>query len=277
VLNHSQTIRVNILPLAHRFAHWPGFVIMVTIQAARLDHCSIFPRGVFMATLHRSLLTALFTAAAILSLGALPALAQDSVPTATPASASAPAATPGTEPGSASPATTIEEPHSLVPIGYREGDRAIQFTAAFIGDPQGDDRQEMYSGGLGAEFFVWDNISVIPEFVGYYVNQDEDARGFGFQIVLRWYFAHLFDDHLHAFIEGGSSVNYFDRRVSDPDGTHFNFIEPVSLGLKLDVSDTVSILGAARYLHLSNAFIEGSDRNPSIDGFGAFVGMSIRF
>ena len=44
-----------------------------------------------------------------------------------------------------------------------------------------------------------------------------------------------------------------------------------------ELLDNVSLIASARYIHLSNAYIHGEKRNPSIDGFGGFGGINIDF
>lgn len=161
--------------------------------------------------------------------------------------------------------------------GFSPGDSNWQFTAGYIHESFGGDNEDIYSGSVGLEYFLWENVAIMPEFIGYYVDQAEDAEGVGFHLRLRWYPIHLCNNRVHPFIDGGASVNYFTRRTPDPQGTHFNFIETVSAGVKVDITEQMSLIGGARYLHLSNAGYQGQDRNPSIDGFGGFLGVALTF
>ena len=57
------------------------------------------------------------------------------------------------------------------------------------------------------------------------------------------------------------------------EGTRFNFIEQFGMGLTRDVGGRTHLLIGVRYYHLSNAGIEGQERNPSNNGVVAYLGL----
>ena len=131
--------------------------------------------------------------------------------------------------------------------------------------------------GVDVEYFALDRLAIFAEPLAYYVEQENpDAVGFGLNLGARYYFWDPVDD-LSLFAEGGLGIIETEHRVPAPDGTHHNFVEQAGLGLRWRICDCIGILAGARYQHLSNASIHGSDRNPSIDAFGGYGGISIAF
>lgn len=131
--------------------------------------------------------------------------------------------------------------------------------------------------GFDVEYFAWDDVAIVTQFLGYHVEQQEpDAAGFGFNLLLRWYFYKPCESFA-AFVEGGSGILETNYRVPTPDGTHHNFTEYLGLGCRMKLADHISLITSVRYIHLSNAYIHGEERNPSIDGFGGFGGIRIDF
>jgi hypothetical protein len=59
-------------------------------------------------------------------------------------------------------------------------------------------------------------------------------------------------------------------------GTHFNFIEEAGVGGTYRLDDGVHLIAGVRYWHLSNAQIHGEDKNPALNGVGAYVGLMWR-
>jgi hypothetical protein len=132
-------------------------------------------------------------------------------------------------------------------------------------------------GSAAIEHFFYDNISGLVEFVAYGVDQDPNGttNGLGLNLLAN---VHLYKTRrLACFIAGGLGVANFGKRVPAPDGTHFNFTIHGSLGVRLRLADGMHFLAAAKYMHLSNANLEGPDRNPSFDGFGGYGGLTVRF
>lgn len=136
--------------------------------------------------------------------------------------------------------------------------------------------ETLYFGGAGFEYFPWDNISAVFEAVGYHVSQSHDADGYGFNLLGRWHFWRPCPA-LAVFIEGGAGMCEGTDNIPSPEGTYFNFTLHVGIGAKLRLGDNVSIIGGARFFHLSNARLEGGSRNPGIDALGGYGGVVIDF
>jgi hypothetical protein len=59
-------------------------------------------------------------------------------------------------------------------------------------------------------------------------------------------------------------------------GTDFNLTFDTGVGLERPIADNLDLVAGIRYFHLSNARLEGPDRNPSLNGPQAFIGISFR-
>jgi hypothetical protein len=81
--------------------------------------------------------------------------------------------------------------------------------------------------------------------------------------------ASFFLDLAAAFVEASDDV--------PTEGTRFNFIEQAGVGMTYHLQGNSHLLLGVRYLHLSNAGIEGQERNPSINGIAAYVGLMFTF
>ncbi|MBI1372792.1 MAG: outer membrane beta-barrel protein [Phycisphaera sp.] len=145
--------------------------------------------------------------------------------------------------------------------------------------------ETIYFGGVDVDWFFWDDLSCVTELVGYGVQQDEDrlggdndnSAGVGFNLLGRWHFLKRNDDKIKVFVEAGAGLAYFNDNTPGPEGTHFNFTPQGGVGVKWRFADNIGLIAGVRYLHISNANIHGSDRNPGIDSIGGYGGLTIDF
>ncbi|MDH3583170.1 MAG: acyloxyacyl hydrolase [Phycisphaerae bacterium] len=159
-----------------------------------------------------------------------------------------------------------------------EGEWRRDVYGGFIEELRSD--ETLYFVAYSVERMVRDDFASVVEFVGYSVDQHQpgarDSLGGGLNLLGRWYFDQEGD--VTWFGEGGVGASMFNYRTPGPLGTHFNFNAMGGAGLRWKVSEQTDLIAAGRYYHLSNANKDGSVfRNPSIDGFGAYAGLSIRF
>lgn len=136
-----------------------------------------------------------------------------------------------------------------------------------LGDPDAD----LASVSVGANYFVIDNLSLGLEISGLHADQSsDDAFGGGLSAVLRH---HFFDfDGTTIFFDVMSGPVQWSRRVPEG-GTHFNFITRAGIGATHKLNDDFDLMGGARYFHMSNARIEGDERNPSVNGIEFYIGV----
>jgi hypothetical protein len=57
-------------------------------------------------------------------------------------------------------------------------------------------------------------------------------------------------------------------------GSYFNYVAQAGFGVSRPVSRRTHVLAGVRWVHLSNAGLFGNDRNPDIEAFGGYVGLS---
>jgi len=144
-----------------------------------------------------------------------------------------------------------------------------------------------YEGGLGAcsnaasaatgvGYYVFDNLSLGLEASGYRVTQSSahNAWMYGLSGALRHHVIQF--DRSTLFIDASFGPAEATRRVPDA-GTYFNFVTRTGLGATFQLREHLHLLGGVRYFHLSNARIEGSQRNPGINGVEGFLGLMWTF
>jgi hypothetical protein len=78
------------------------------------------------------------------------------------------------------------------------------------------------------------------------------------------------------FIDGGPGILEANRRIPDG-GTDYNYWIKTGLGATLQLWDKTSLLGGVRFLHISNAHLEGPERNPSLNATEGYLGLLIEY
>lgn len=103
----------------------------------------------------------------------------------------------------------------------------------------------------------------------------KDAIGLGFELGFRWHFFEHGD--LTVFADGGAGLFGSSHNVPEG-GTSFNFTPFAGAGMThaIGSSGTRLVLGV-RWHHISNARINGEDRNPSRDGVMVYAGVQFPF
>lgn len=156
---------------------------------------------------------------------------------------------------------------------FPQGTWTFQTYAGYLNDlgPQ-DTEGGFLSTGVG--YFIWDGVSLSAEISGYGITQPGDDTVAGaFGVVLR-----------HHLIERGRSSFFIDVAFAPIEaldrvpggGTRFNYVTQSGIGLVHGLKDNSNLLLGVRYIHLSNAGMEGGDRNPSVNGISAYVGVMFR-
>lgn len=155
---------------------------------------------------------------------------------------------------------------------FQKGDWTVQVYGAYFDDVTPSD-ERIASGTAGVGYFFRDDWSINLELAGYDLdarNGGDDAAGGAVNLALRWHF--LQRGRFTLFLEGSAGLLYADRKFP-PGGTHFNYPLQAGLGATFRLNENVHLLGAFRYLHISNANVHGIDENPSIDSLGGYVGV----
>ena len=157
---------------------------------------------------------------------------------------------------------------------FREGTWAVtaygSYTKNFIGE-----KAKIGAGTVGVGYYFTDNIALNAE-LGYYHNHQygPDADIAAIDLLLRHHVLH--SGRFSLFLDVGGGVSYSDHRTPWF-GTYYNYVLETGVGATFRVRDNVSLIGGARYFHLSNASLEGRDHNPSINGTQGYVGLMFKF
>ena len=144
------------------------------------------------------------------------------------------------------------------------------YTKNFTGE-----RARLAGGTVGVGYYRWENVSLNLEASGFNVDQSgPDATLSDLGILLR---QHLFvRGKFSFFVDVGAGLTYATH-PTPPGGTYFNFTEETGLGATWQLAGDLYLIGGVRYFHLSNARIEGPERNPSINATQGYLGLMWSF
>jgi len=138
-----------------------------------------------------------------------------------------------------------------------------------------EQRNEDLSGVMaGGGYFVRDNLSLNLELsVARAVQTGGDAWMGGLAGTVRHHLLLLDGGRRGSiFADAGFGPVWADDRVPH-DGTNLNFITRVGLGGTIALCDDLHWMLGVRYFHLSNARIDGVERNPGINGVECYTGL----
>jgi hypothetical protein len=135
--------------------------------------------------------------------------------------------------------------------------------------------EEMYGSFAGLTFAVRDGLALTAGAPLYYVSQ----RG-----VDAWMLGATFGVRGRIYRRSGTSVFLgFEVGISEADtfvpprGTRFNYLALGSAGLTVRLRTGVHLLGAVKWVHVSNNGLAGRNRNPDLEAVGPQVGLLIGF
>ena len=187
----------------------------------------------------------------------------------------------------AAPETAAEKPAAPANNAgeaFREGSWVFQaYGLATIAGSNGD----IYSGKIGGGYhFLTDGFSFNVELTGAFMSADDrpagsdgtltgyDSGAGGLDLVLRYHF--IREKDFSIFVELGGGFLISDKEFP-ANGTHFNFTPTAGMGITYRVYQNVRLMAGARWYHLSNAGIDGQDRNPSVDAAAVYGGIMVPF
>ncbi|MBL0928325.1 MAG: acyloxyacyl hydrolase [Phycisphaerales bacterium] len=134
--------------------------------------------------------------------------------------------------------------------------------------------------------FVARDFQFIGWVAGAYYDQDgRDAVGGGPGIAFRWHFLSpdtfreqkTGDRSWTVYGDAGIGLLFSGREVPDG-GTRFNFTPRAGVGSTIQLGNSpVRLDVGLRWAHISNANTQGSDRNPSRDSIGVYIGVLFPF
>jgi hypothetical protein len=156
---------------------------------------------------------------------------------------------------------------------FVEGTRAFTLTGGYQFERTGEDIY-LANTTLSYDHYVYDNVAIGLQGVAYYGYEEEPAIGAGFNLMARWHFLNYGKWSMYGDIVGG----LFQLDADFPDeGTHFNFTYQAGVGMTLGLTDHLHLIGGVKFVHVSNGFIEGRDRNPVFNSYGGYVGLMWTF
>lgn len=182
-------------------------------------------------------------------------------------SAGAPPATaPSSEPALGQPAMTQ-------PVATPKGLWTFETYGSYAN--QSSTREQLYSGTVGIGYYFLPDNSLTTEITGLQGTQPGPDVGAGAADLL------LRTDMIHApgwigFIDFGPGVIESSHRIP-PAGTDFNFFFKTGVGATVQLWGKTDLITGVRYLHISNAHLEGPQRNPSLNAVEGYLGLLVRF
>ena len=158
-------------------------------------------------------------------------------------------------------------------LPFDKGAQAFTLTGGYMVERTGE---REYLANVTEEYtkFVENGVGLGMQAVGYYGYDEEAAIGAGFNVLARWHFLRWSHASLFGDILGGTMM--LDNNFPDG-GTHLNFTYQAGLGGTIQLHDSLHLIGGAKFTHVSNAFIEGRDRNPVFNSYGGYLGLMWTF
>jgi putative salt-induced outer membrane protein YdiY len=146
------------------------------------------------------------------------------------------------------------------------------WTAQTYGAFAGANNEALISANVGAGYHIIDNLSLNVEAAGYAAFQQggDDTGAAELRLIMRHHL--IARQRWTIFADVGEGVFEAADRVP-PGGTRLNFIFRAGLGATYQLSENTYLIGGIRYYHLSNAKMEGAERNPGINGVEGYVGV----
>ena len=156
---------------------------------------------------------------------------------------------------------------------FSRGTRKWQtYASAATGD---HGKGEMYALHAGYGQFLRDYLSVNIDVLGAYIRSGIDDNGVaaGLDIIFRRHFSWVNDDPWSVYLDLGGGLQ--QQSTNFAGNRHFNFRVMGGGGGTLRVSDHVRMMGGIRYLHISDAGIDGG--GGGFDGFMFYAGAMFPF
>jgi len=161
---------------------------------------------------------------------------------------------------------------------FRAGSWALQsYFAGTVSGYQGN----VYAMKVGAGYHFFDGFSLNAEAAGYYLDidanngdPDGEAGGGGLDLIVRYHFIREKDWSFYGDLGAG----FIESSKSFPaDGTNFNFTPQAGLGVTWRFMDQWRLMAGARWFHISNARMQGIERNPAFDALQLYAGVMLPF
>jgi len=159
------------------------------------------------------------------------------------------------------------------PSFFPKGTKSLTAYGSYLKSFDGQEAK-MGDSTFGVGYYIFDNFSLNLEAAGYYDNQPvRNTVITAGDLMIRH---HLFHSGRFSFFgEGVVGITYADHRAP-ASGTYYNYMVEPGLGATFQLHDNLNLMGGVRYFHLSNARLEGPDRNPSINATQVYIGLLLK-
>ena len=157
--------------------------------------------------------------------------------------------------------------------GFSRGTRKWQTYASAAAGDHG--KGEMYALHVGYGYFLRDYLSVNMDVLGAYIRSGIDDNGVaaGLDVIFRRHFSWVDDDQWSVYLDLGGGLQ--QQSTNFAGSRHFNFRVMGGGGGTLRVAGQIRMMGGIRYLHISDAGIEGG--GGGFDGFMFYAGAMFPF
>jgi hypothetical protein len=175
--------------------------------------------------------------------------------------------------GSADPAPDALEP---APVAKKYGTEGTQWILFGGGAAYDLTENTDINVNAGYSVFLLDDIEWLLELGAWYHAQDgDDAASLNPVMEFRWHFYNSGDTSF--FLNGGIGLLFATDEVPDG-GTGFDFTPRAGVGLTRRIGlGGARLIAGLRWHHISNARINGEDRNPSRDAPMLYVQVAVPF
>ncbi len=175
--------------------------------------------------------------------------------------------------------STVPESATAVKTGfYDKGSINLHVLGSYLNETWGFNNGKEHLAGpvLSLGYCLLPRLAILVEMSLLAVSQDiEDTFLGGVSPIVRWHYYTRGD--LSFYFDAGFGVSFAGARVPAPKGTNFNFLIHAGPGVAYRFSHCLCLTATFRYMHISNASISGSHRNPDIDTLGGQAGLMASF
>jgi len=133
---------------------------------------------------------------------------------------------------------------------------------------------ELYLAHAGVRYYISRHFAASLEAVGGVADGDDTGNAIGCDLLLRWHL--LYRGGWSLFVDFGAGILYTSKSF-EAKSTHLNFTPQAGVGTTWRINETVDLMVGTRWHHISNANIEGSERNTGNDAPMAYGGVLITF
>ena len=154
---------------------------------------------------------------------------------------------------------------------FAKGTWSLQLTGSYYTTVSGSDVTLGY-GTVSVGYYYADTWAVDLSVSGYALEEDDQSEGVAASLGLNLRKHFLVRDPFSVYIDGGVGIIRADGEFP-AGGTNTNFTLQGGLGATWRLTESMHVVGGARWFHISNARRHGEDGNASTDGVAVYGGL----